>query len=216
MKSAIAIALTTFIAIAPSYAQTPPAQAPRTSEPPRTGMTWGVMTSVPTQPGVTFVSCHGQPKAGTQNGSCNAYFGDTACTTALPVLCIKADGRKRPANLYEPQINAALPSSFYAGWAAGEVNVSKPVRGDTFKSRGDADKFCESSFGNGWRMAGFHDGNADREPYRIQVRDPGKQTYREVVASGGWGFQANGKPPTDSRFWVAIRDQPANCWAKPE
>jgi hypothetical protein len=81
------------------------------------GMTWGAMTEVPTLPNVVYASCHGTPKAATHNGSCNAYAGDTPCTQSLPLLCIKVDNRKRPDYLYEPQIKAALPSSFYAGWA---------------------------------------------------------------------------------------------------
>jgi hypothetical protein len=31
-------------------------------------------------------------------------------------------------------------------------------------------------------------------------------------AKGGWGFLGYGNIASGSRFWVAISDQPANCW----
>jgi hypothetical protein len=29
---------------------------------------------------------------------------------------------------------------------------------------------------------------------------------------GGWNWWARGNVRTDRRFWIAIDDQPANCW----
>jgi hypothetical protein len=46
---------------------------------------------------------------------------------------------------------------------------------------------CVTFFGAGWRMAEFHD-------------------------SWGWGFSAYGNVRSDTRFWVYINDQQANCW----
>ena len=34
-----------------------------------------------------------------------------------------------------------------------------------------------------------------------------------IPSSGGWGFSGYGtRGPFWTRFWVAINDQPANCW----
>ena len=61
-----------------------------------------------------------------------------------------------------------------------------------------------------------HDGNVDREPIKFAVRDPGQTAYRAVSARGGWALCACGRSAGNSRFWVAIRDQPVKGWAKPE
>ena len=50
-----------------------------------------------------------------------------------------------------------------------------------------ANQMCTTFFGAGWRMAEFHDG-------------------------WGWGMSAFGNVRSDTRFWVHINDQPANCW----
>lgn len=52
---------------------------------------------------------------------------------------------------------------------------------------------CVSSFGNGWRMAEFHDGSL------------GSQGV-------GWALWAYGNLTTGQRFWVANNDQWANPW----
>ncbi|AFE04302.1 flagellar hook-length control protein [Corallococcus coralloides DSM 2259] len=109
---------------------------------------------------------------------CDAYFGDTACTARLPVLCIKQDGSPRPAS---------LPGPYYAGWAGGNIATTLPVAGNFLMSLAHANETCVQFFGPGWRMASFHD-------------------------AGGWGFNAYGNVRTDTRFWVYIWDQPANCW----
>jgi len=60
-----------------------------------------------------------------------------------------------------------------------------------------ADSLCASTFGAGYRMAEFHDG------------DPGYWC--------GWDFwgdalSANLAPFVNTRFWVSINDQNANPW----
>jgi hypothetical protein len=77
---------------------------------------------------------------------------------------------------------------FYNGWAAGEVRLSAPVQGLALTSRAVADGICLSTFGLGYRMGEFHDGG------------------------GGWSWWGQGVLSPNTRFWVAIDDQPANPW----
>jgi hypothetical protein len=130
------------------------------------GMTWGKARHTV---GVDELGC----------GSCNAYVGDTACTTALPILCIKKDGSPRPSN-YTPSASAYT-------WAAGNLATTLPVTGTLLTSLANANQMCATFFGSGWRMAEFHDG-------------------------WGWGLSAFGNVRSDTRYWVYINDQPANCW----
>jgi len=136
------------------------------------GMTWRLIaTNAPT--GTTVVGCSG----------CNAYQGDTPCTTALPILCIKKSG---------PGFPLALPASvsngnIYYTWAGGVVGTTYPYVPPTTLAA--ANNLCILEFGAGWRVAEFHDGwGWDFQAYG-GVGDPSK------------------------RFWVHINDQPgATCW----
>ncbi|TXI75420.1 MAG: hypothetical protein E6Q43_03490 [Dokdonella sp.] len=155
--------------------------------PQRMGMTWGVGAEVSRHNNIANVSCHGSPKI--DGKSCDAYVGDTQCSLERPVLCIRVDGRERPApSLFK---DGVVPDEFYAGWAAGRVALAPAVRGDRFATSADVDAYCADTFGSGWRVAEHHDGNSGK---------------------GGWGFTANGHISGDSRFWVSINDQNANCW----
>ncbi len=114
---------------------------------------------------------------------CDPYHGDTACSQLRPVLCIQVDGRAPPPGQDH--------RSFQSGWAYGRIDAAPRVRGDRFASRAAADAYCAASFGAGWRMAEHHDGHH---------------------GEGGWGLVANGHIDGSTRLWVAINDQPANCW----
>ena len=83
--------------------------------------------------------------------------------------------------------NPGASTSTYSEWAYGHVATTLPVRGNALSSLAVADAICRRSFGEHWRMAEFHDG-------------------------WGWGFKALGHVRDDSRFWVYIDDQSANCW----
>lgn len=113
---------------------------------------------------------------------CNPYVGDTSCRNILPVLCVSNDGSPRP-----PYI--ATQSEFYDGWLGGHIAATLPIYGAALRSQATGDKLCSTSFGVHWRMAEFHDN-----------------------PSGGWGFRGYGNVRSGQRFWVAINDQPANCW----
>ena len=78
---------------------------------------------------------------------------------------------------------------FYRGWIGGTFASSAPVRGLALTSRDAADAVCAADLGDGYRMVEFHD------------------------AGGGWSFVGlNGGVERSVRHWVAIDDQPANCW----
>lgn len=113
---------------------------------------------------------------------CNPYQGDMSCKAILPVLCVKNDGSPRPPY-------TATPSEFYDGWLGGHLSATLPIYGDALRSRATGDQLCSTSFGSGWRMAEFHDN-----------------------PSGGWGFRGYGNLRSNQHFWVAINDQPGNCW----
>ncbi len=84
----------------------------------------------------------------TRDQRTNPYTGDTPVTTALPLLCIRQDGRVEPA----------LPFLEYGGWAAGRVAMTQRVLGTALTTQAKADAICRNQFGTGWRMSEFHDG----------------------------------------------------------
>ncbi|QWP76453.1 hypothetical protein J5226_23180 [Lysobacter sp. K5869] len=120
---------------------------------------------------------NGVDRIGCFSPECDAYQGDTVCSARLPVLCLKQDGSPSP-----------VPVDFYNGWAKGNIALSRAVRGDSFKSRAEADAFCRAEFGQGYRVGEHHDGG------------------------GGWGWQAYGNVDDTTRFWVTVNDQPSSCW----
>ncbi|MBV8881943.1 MAG: hypothetical protein JO332_18445 [Planctomycetaceae bacterium] len=102
---------------------------------------------------------------GTDEAS-NAYEGDTALDQSLPILVIRRDGLKAP-----PGVD---PRDFYAGWSGGEIRLTRPVPGRELSSREIADALAVQEFGEGWRMAEFHD-----------------------TSSGGWAWWAYWGPAPD-------------------
>ena len=63
---------------------------------------------------------------------CDPQYGDTACTTMLPVTCIiHPRVLARPYYGYYPDFTpyANPDQSFYEGWTGGIIAVTDPVRG---------------------------------------------------------------------------------------
>ncbi len=174
------------------HAKTAPTAQPTVSAE-KKGMTWGVGSRLSDDKNIVYVSCQGLPRIA--GHGCEAYVGDSACSSRLPLLCLNVDGRARPTGVLVPPSGGVMPTAFYSGWAAGRVKLSKRVKRNQFKNRSDADAFCASNLGTGWRVAEHHDGIVDANG-----------------AHGGWGLVANGHIPATSRFWVAINDTAANCW----
>jgi hypothetical protein len=137
------------------------------------GMTWKLTaTNVPT--GTISVGC---------GNTCDAIHGDTPCTTALPLLCIRKAGTGFPL----PRPASVSPSNQYNLWSGGVIGTTSAVVPPATLPAADAQ--CASAFGANWRVAEFHD-----------AWGWGFQAY------GGVGNPA-------SRFWVHINDQSgATCW----
>jgi len=137
------------------------------------GMTWKMIgTNAPT--GTIRVGCA---------NSCDAYKGDTSCTTALPLLCIKKTGVGFPLPLPASVDN----SSRYYRWTGGVIGTTADTVPPSTLAAANA--LCVQTFGPDWRVAEFHDGWG-----------------WNFHAYGGLGDPAK-------RFWVHINDQPgATCW----
>lgn len=144
------------------------------------GMTWKLNSANSTS-GIVDVGC-------VQSPQCDAYNGDTLCTTQLPMLCINPFG---PAGLSLPVPPNVDNSNVYHKWSGGIVATTPAVAASTFNFTADANTYCQTQFGPNWRVAEFHDGRG----------------------GSGWNFQAYGGVGQPSkRFWVDINDQPATCW----
>ena len=180
------------------------------------GLTWGNGAYVPENPDLFRVGCSGTPTIPltypytSSSGSCNAYAGDTPCEAYLPILCLLPSGFNRPC--YDIDCTShAMPKEFYCGWSESYMILSPPVLGLSLTSRTVADNICESHFGPGFRMGEHGDGlyvvGMDRTNYCYN------SWASSIPSSGGWGFSGYGtRGPFWTRFWVAINDQPANCW----
>lgn len=83
---------------------------------------------------------------------------------------------------------SGLSTDFYNGWVGGNIATTQPIPGTWLTSQAAADQLCANYFGTGWQMAQFHH------------------------SSGGWAWYSYGNVRSDTRFWVRISDQPANCW----
>jgi len=141
------------------------------------GMTWGKRSHDDVL-GVDYVNCNG----------CNAYSGETSCSSKLPILCLKKENLPDPGVYVPDKSPGVMYPRYYYGWTGGRIELTSPVSGDALKGISDANDICEFQFGPGYKIAEHHDGN------------------------GGWGWYAYGNIDDGSRFWVSINDQSSNCW----
>jgi len=180
----------------------PPSSSGSTPSPPsngKKGLTWLKKLHYATE-GVDLVGCF----YGSVPPECDPYLGDTLCTESRPVLCIKVDGTNRP---HYPRWSTLSP--FYYGWSEGSIDLSPSVLGTSLTSLAAANQVCSDSFGAGWRMAEFHDGlyagTNPEEPF-------GSDWAITPKSHGGWHINAFGNVRSDTKYWVSINDQQANCW----
>ena len=165
----------------------------------RRGMTWKTVKP--------FCSSHGTGKVGC--AGCDPYNGDTICWYKRPILCINPQQIQRP----DYDVVNTFPWPFYNGWSGAFLKKTEPIRGCYIFSRWHADWICKKRFGSCWRMAEFHDGFW-RHPW-AENADSFCQWNWSDAYRGGWNFHAFGDKNATlnyGRFWVAINDQPANCW----
>ena len=112
---------------------------------------------------------------------CNIETGDTACDRQLPLLCFKDLNSPAPAEL----------EAFGVNWSGGIVAISAPVVGNQFDTVDDAHRYCLAKFGEGWRVADYHDGGAG-----------------PIAAYGNAGSDP-------VRVWIDIKTKPgATCWSR--
>jgi subtilisin family serine protease len=163
----------------------------------RTGMTWTVLGQ---QDGLTHVG---------SDGVTNPYAGDTIIDQFLPILCLRVDGRPAPSQ---------ITFDMYNGWSQGEARLTPPIAATVLTSRAQGDYICSETYGDGWRLAEFHDGYypTGQDPWSAQgpiAELPEEEPPGGIHwVPGGWSFWADGTLATGQRFWVAIDDQPANPW----
>jgi hypothetical protein len=173
----------------------------------RRGMTWGKVLHNE-HLGTDFVSCHAPPAP--EGGDCDPHRGDTPCTKIRPILCLKVESAPRPPYPVTGT-GYAMPREYYQGWAGGRIGLSEAVAGTELHSLAEADERCESALGTGYRMAEHHDGKYVQGMDVDQFFGASWPSPRALL-SGGWAFHAYGNVPKNTRFWVHINDQSANCW----
>ncbi len=188
--------------VAPTSTSTPTPVAPTSTPTPSApssakGMTWEVISYDPILD-ISRIGCAG----------CGSYSGDTSCSIALPVLCVKLDGSSRPP-YNVPTSGGALTDEYYSGWLEGQADITAPISGSSFAGLADADAYCAAQLGTGYRMAEFHDGR-----YVVGMSSTAYHgsTWSSTTSRGAWTFFAPGQLSTSSRLWTYIDDQNANCW----
>lgn len=97
-------------------------------------------------PDVIDLTCFGIRKVGEP---CDPYVGDTVCSAALPVACL------RPGNAPSPVRAGSVART---AWTGGSLAVTEPVRGDSFRTIRDVQRLCAARFGPDWRVANINDG----------------------------------------------------------
>ena len=88
--------------------------------------------------------------------------------------------------------------------------LTKPVLGSSLKSVQTMINKCKNTFGDSFTVANHHMGR--------YVPGMSNTTYfydswpSSGTFGGGWGARGYGNLPSNTRFWVYIFDQAANCW----
>ncbi len=137
--------------------------------PSRSGLTWKKYLDRSTTD-LPFVGC----------AKCNAYQGDTSCSTKLPILCLKKEGLPKPSGLV---------TDYYKGWTGGHIGLTKPVGGNELTGISDANLLCEQELGSGYQMAEFHDGGGGWGYYGYGNVDDNSRfwTYINGQDANCWG-----------------------------
>ena len=96
---------------------------------------------------------------------------------------------KLPVLCFAPLPNQNDPSNGdLHQWANGRMKTVGPYSGNSFNSLSDVNAACAALGNPNWRVAEFHENPK------------------------GWNWTAYGYPKKNKRFWVHIKDKPANCW----
>lgn len=122
-------------------------------------------------------------------GGSDAYNGDKACNTLMPLACVGYSADRRCETITSTNQRYCL--CVQSGAYALDLKFTTPIPGYWMSSVAHGDALCKCFFGNLYRMARFHDAGAW-----------GMFAYSE----DGWGTNVG------ARAWIAINDQNANCW----
>lgn len=160
------------------------------ANPVRRAMTWALLDSA--TPSVN----RAYALAGSDDTT-NPSAGDTLTSQALPVLCINKNGMAHPGVSVIGNPVQTSGGAWRRTWSGATGALTAPITGTSLTSQSAADALCANQFGEGYRMAEFHDG------------DPNRWSGFDfwVEALGG-----NLAPFQNTRFWVFINDQDANPW----
>jgi hypothetical protein len=120
------------------------------------GLTWRQISKNPAT-GTILVGC---------GLECDSHNGDTACTEALPLLCIKRAGAGFPL-----PVPAGVSRHLWSGGVVGTTRATVPP-----KTLAGATALCAKEFGAAWRVAEFHDGWQWSDTYG-SVGDPSKRFW---------------------------------------
>jgi hypothetical protein len=147
------------------------------------GLTWAYFAEATLPQGETHMSCHGVPHEVDHPWSGSCNpYSGDTPCSAVRPILCLKKDGSQPAP-------SSYDIGFYNGWVGGVLASSAPDLGGALTSRAAADALCKIELGEGFVMAEFHD------------------------AGGGWGFVGEtGALDTSKRHWVAIDDQPGNCW----
>ncbi len=156
----------------------------------RHGMTFGLQAPASN---TVSASCLAppSPQDRPRDGGCDAERGDTACSRALPVLCINEPQRRpRTPAVVDANNGRLTPPPVGEG---PQLGASPALRGDSLASQHSGTQACVRALGSGWRMLSYQDSVAwTTAPHR----------HASLAQATG-------------RFWVAVGDAPGNCWNTP-
>jgi hypothetical protein len=124
------------------------------------GLTWRQISRNPAT-GTILVGC---------GVECDSYNGDTPCTAALPLLCIKKAGAGFPL-----PIPAGESRYNWSGGVVGTTRATVPP-----KTLAGANALCAKEFGAAWRVAEFHDGGDLYFQANGSVGDPSKRFWVHI------------------------------------
>jgi hypothetical protein len=169
-----------------------------TPSPDRFGLSFG-HGDLQGKAGLMVSACAGAPldMGNPDKNQCNPTQGDSSCRTALPVLCVLKDGSTAEsaglANVAKPEGGDTAGVNLYTGWVGGTLGATAPVAGFVIGSLAQANARCAAELGPGWRMAELHDAAGS-------------------AGSGLVGKRGTGLTSQQTRHWVHVNDQKANCW----
>jgi hypothetical protein len=156
----------------------------------RHGMTFGLQTPVCNTVSASCLALPA-PQDRPRDGGCDAERGDTACSRALPVLCIKEPERRaRTPAVVDANSGRLTPPPAGEG---PQLGASPALRGDSLASPQSGTQACVRALGSGWRMV----------------------SYQDSVAWTTAPHRHDSLAQTSGRFWVAVGDAPGNCWNAP-